>query len=208
MQFNLQPKITTAWSMSLLPHDSACIDTTIILTARGKHTGNCCCLSCDSTQHSIYFTLSTNACLPEMAKGSLEFGRHACADLLDRRPRDQALPPRLDARVRVEHGRVRRRHEVEGEREVVQVGEAEEIAAQVPVLRQTRLVDLEHLLQLLQALVHGLLVGGGAAHDGEDDALEHDRRQGGVVLLRFDLRPDVHHGCRFDVALPQEIDLA
>ncbi|KAB8081459.1 hypothetical protein EE612_002665, partial [Oryza sativa] len=111
-------------------------------------------------------------------------------------------------RVRIKQRRARGRHEVEREGEVVQVREAEEIPGEVPAPRQPRLVRLEHLLQLLQALVNHLLVGRDPAHDGEDDALEHDGRQCRVVLVRLDLRPYVHQRGLPDVALPEEIDFA
>uniref|UniRef100_A0A8R7RDB4 Uncharacterized protein n=2 Tax=Triticum urartu TaxID=4572 RepID=A0A8R7RDB4_TRIUA len=125
----------------------------------------------------------------------LELGGHIGADPLDRRSGHEVLPPGLHPGVLVEEGRVRGGHEVEGEGEVVEVREAEGVPGQVPALGQPLLVRPQHPPQPLQALVDDLLVRGGAAHDGEDDALEHHGRDGRVVLLRFHLRPHVHH-CR------------
>lgn len=101
---------------------------------------------------------------------------------------------------------MRRPHEVEGVGEMVEVREADEVPRQVLVLGEVRLVDLEHLLQLLQALVHDLLVGRDAAHHRVDEALVHDGRQGWVVGVCVDFGPDVHHRRFFQVALAKQVD--
>ena len=135
---------------------------------------------------------------------------HTVADLLHRRPCHQAPPPRLHAGVRVEERCMRRRHEVEGVREVVEVREAEEVSSEIEVLvlRQVRLVDIEHLLELLQALLHDLLVGRGAEPGRVHDALVEDGRDGGQVGVRLNLRPHVHHRGFLWVACSQQVDLS
>jgi len=152
--------------------------------------------------------ISNNVC-PCALKSSLDTGSgsssHGGAELLHGGPGQEPLPPRLDVRVRVEERRVRRRHEVEGVREVVQVREADEVPRQIRVLAQARLVDVQHLPQLLQALVHHPLVGGDPAHGRVDEALVDDRRQRRVVLVRLHFRPHVHHGRLLEVAFAQEV---
>jgi hypothetical protein len=103
---------------------------------------------------------------------------HMGADLLQRRPLHNPLPPRFDVRVHVEDRRMRRRHDVEGKGEVVEVRKAEKVPGEVIALGQACLIDIEHLLELLQALVHDLLVRRGAEPCRVHDALVEDGRHG------------------------------
>jgi hypothetical protein len=133
---------------------------------------------------------------------------HVCTDLLHRRPGDEVLPPRLHVRVQVDerHSNVCL-HEVVCVREVGEVREAEEIAGEVLALGQAFLVDLQHFLEFVQALIHDLLVGLHAEPRREHDALVDDGRDGREVVVRLHFRPHVYHrGLR--VAFSQQIDVA
>ena len=105
---------------------------------------------------------------------------------------------------------MRRRHEVEGVWEMVEVGEAEEVSSEIEVivLGQVRLVDIEHLLELLQTLLHHLLVRRGAEPRRVHDALVEDGRNGRQVGVCLNLRPRVHQRGFLQVAFSQQVDLS
>uniref|UniRef100_A0A0A9CX23 Gst1 n=1 Tax=Arundo donax TaxID=35708 RepID=A0A0A9CX23_ARUDO len=75
---------------------------------------------------------------------------------------------------------------------MVKISKTDEVPSQVLALRQTCLIHLENLLQLLKVLLDNFLVGGSTKHR-TDKALEENRVQYGGVLMGLHLKPHIHH---------------
>ncbi|BAS72184.1 Os01g0372450, partial [Oryza sativa Japonica Group] len=133
---------------------------------------------------------------------------HHGGHLPDRRPRQQALPPRRHARVRAEHRHlVRHLHEVARVREVAQVGEAHLAAGEVPARGlQPCLVHGERLPQPRDALGDDPLVGLPAQRRDDAPLDEHGVHRG-LVPERLHVQPRVHHRRLGGVAFPQQVGL-